>query len=186
MRRARSSLGACPTFPPRSSCASAACAAPRRPGRWARAARGRSSTGTTWSWPKSCTRECVEMAAPMTDSSASMRDAVLAVVREARAAAPRLALASAEEKNAALRAMVGRLRADRNAILSANARDVEAARAAQLSEALIDRLTLTDQRLDGMVRSVEAVIELPDPVGAVIREWTPPNRLLIPQVRAPL
>ena len=126
------------------------------------------------------------MAAPMTDSSASMRDAVLAVVREARAAAPRLALASAEEKNAALRAMVGRLRADRNAILSANARDVEAARAAQLSEALIDRLTLTDQRLDGMVRSVEAVIELPDPVGAVIREWTRPNGLVIRKVRVPL
>ncbi len=121
-----------------------------------------------------------------TGSSASMRDAVLAVVREARAAVPRLALASAEERNAALRAMGGRLRRDQNAILSANARDVEAARAGALSSALIDRLTLTDQRLDEMIRSVEAVVELPDPVGAVIREWTQPNGLVIQKVRVPL
>ena len=110
----------------------------------------------------------------------------MAVAQEARAAARRLALASSEEKDAALREMAGRLRADWKAILTANAQDVEAARAANLSAALIDRLTLTEERLEEMVRSVDAVAALPDPVGAVIGEWTRPNGLIIRKVRVPL
>jgi glutamate-5-semialdehyde dehydrogenase len=122
-----------------------------------------------------------------TGQGSSLHEAVVAVVRDARAAVPRLALASTDEKNAALRAMAARLRADdREAILTANAQDVEAARASGLSAALTDRLTLTGTRLDEMIRSVEAVTALPDPVGAVIREWSRPNGLAIRKVRVPL
>jgi glutamate-5-semialdehyde dehydrogenase len=116
----------------------------------------------------------------------SIREAVVRVAGEARPAARRLSLASTEEKNAAVREMAARLRADRGAIVEANARDVEAARAANLSAPLIDRLTLTGDRLDEMERSVEAVAALPDPVGAVISEWTRPNGLVIRKVRVPL
>ena len=111
---------------------------------------------------------------------------IVSVARAAREAAPRIARASTEEKHAALRAMAQRLRAARGGILSANAEDVKAAGAAGLSGALIDRLRLTDARIEEMVRSVEAVIELPDPVGEVMRSWRRPNGLEIRKVRVPL
>ena len=78
------------------------------------------------------------------------------------------------------------LRAQRVLILAANADDVQAAKAQGLFAALLDRLTLTEQRLEEMVASVEAVRQLPDPVGAVIRAWRQPNGLEIRKVRVPL
>ena len=116
----------------------------------------------------------------------TIQNDVVKVVREARDASRRIARASTDEKNAALRAMAGGLRAARSAILAANAEDVNAAKDEGLSAALIDRLTLTDARLDEMVRSIEAVAELPDPVGAVLRSWRRPNGLEIRTVRVPL
>jgi len=82
--------------------------------------------------------------------------------------------------------MAERLRTARGTILAANAEDVTAAKADRLSDALIDRLTLTDARLEEMVRSIEAVIELPDPVGEVLRTQHRPNGLKICKVRVPL
>ena len=81
---------------------------------------------------------------------------IVSVARAAREAAPRIARASTEEKHAALRAMAQRLRAARGEMLAANAEDVKAANVAGLSGALIDRLRLTDARIEEMVRSVEA------------------------------
>ena len=108
------------------------------------------------------------------------------VAAEAKQAARQLAHASSEQKNRALQAMAETLRAQRNQILAANAADVESARGAQLSSALIDRLTLTEPRLDEMIASVEAVLQLPDPVGEVLRRWQRPNGLDIHKVRVPL
>lgn len=71
-------------------------------------------------------------------------------------------------------------------ILAENAQDVEAAKADGLSPALIDRLTLTEQRLHEMIQSIEAVIALPDPVGEVVKTWQRPNGLLIRKTRVPL
>jgi len=115
-----------------------------------------------------------------------LHEEVARVVRAARAAARALARASTDEKNRALRAMAGQVRASAGAILAANTSDVEAAKAARLSPALIDRLALNAQRVDDMVRSIEAVVELPDPVGGVIRSWRRPNGLAIAKVRVPL
>jgi glutamate-5-semialdehyde dehydrogenase len=114
------------------------------------------------------------------------QEAVIQVVRAARAACRRLSRATTEEKNGALRAMARHLAAATGEVLAANAADVREARAAGLPEAVIDRLLLTDKRLEEMIRSVEAVVALPDPVGEVIKGWRRPNGLEIRKVRVPL
>lgn len=74
----------------------------------------------------------------------------------------------------------------RNAIAEANELDVEAARDNGISATLIDRLTLNERRMAGLVKAIRTVMSLPDPVGQVVRGWTRPNGLLIEQVREPL
>jgi glutamate-5-semialdehyde dehydrogenase len=116
----------------------------------------------------------------------NVREEVQRVAESARQAARVVAKASTTQKNAALQAIARALRAQREEIQRANATDVQEARRAGLNSALIDRLTLTDGRLDEMINSIDAVISLSDPVGAVIKEWRQPNGLLIRKVRVPL
>src|SRR5512136_157314 len=85
--------------------------------------------------------------------------------QRARAAARSLARATTDQKNAALLALADRLMADRAEILTANARDMAAAQADQLSPAMLDRLTLSETRLAAMASDVRNVAALPDPVG---------------------
>jgi glutamate-5-semialdehyde dehydrogenase len=106
--------------------------------------------------------------------------------QEAAAAASVLALASTATKNLALSSIAASLRAGRTELLAANARDMEAARAKGLSGAMLDRLALDDQRVEGMARGVEEIAALPDPVGTTIAQWTRPNGLQIARVRVPL
>ena len=108
------------------------------------------------------------------------------VAAAARVASRELAILPASQKNDAVRAMAAALVRRQAQILSANAADVESARRAGLGAALVDRLTLTESRLKEMVASAEAVASLPDPVGAVLREWQRPNGLTIRKVRVPL
>jgi glutamate-5-semialdehyde dehydrogenase len=123
---------------------------------------------------------------PPRAAASALRSAIVRVARDARAAARSLALASTGQKHAALRAMAAGLRKAQRAILAANRRDVEQARAAGLSPAVIERLALNEQRLGEMVASIEAVVQLPDPVGEVVRTWRRPNGLEIRKVRVPL
>jgi glutamate-5-semialdehyde dehydrogenase len=106
--------------------------------------------------------------------------------RRARAAARALALAPAERKNAALRAMAAAVRADRPAIMAVNRHDVSAMREAGQAGSFIDRSTLDDGRVEAIARSLEEIADLPDPVGAVIAAWERPNGLTIERVRTPL
>ena len=106
--------------------------------------------------------------------------------RRARAAARRLSLAGAEEKNAALRAMAAAIRAAAAAILAANADDVAAAKAAGQTPAFLDRLALDEARLEAVAAAVEGVAELPDPVGRVLATFERPNGLTIERVATPL
>ncbi len=106
--------------------------------------------------------------------------------RRARAAARTLARADTARKDAALAAAAAAIRAGRDAIITANARDMEAARQRQLSGALLDRLLLDAARVEGMAKSIDEVIALPDPVGQVMAEWQRPNGLTIRRVRVPL
>lgn len=104
----------------------------------------------------------------------------------AKGASRALALASTQEKNTVLMAMADALLRDQAGILEANGKDVENARKSGLSEALIDRLRLTPERLAGTAQGVREVAALEDPVGEGIRHWKRPNGLDITQVRVPL
>ncbi|MBI3768791.1 MAG: glutamate-5-semialdehyde dehydrogenase [Deltaproteobacteria bacterium] len=118
--------------------------------------------------------------------SASLEERVIALCRAARDAAPALAGASTETKNAALRAGAAALRRRAADLLAANAGDVAKAKTAGESPAFVDRLTLTPARIEAMAYGLEQVAALPDPVGETISEWTRPNGLRIAQVRVPL
>ncbi|CAL8974866.1 Gamma-glutamyl phosphate reductase [Propionicimonas sp. T2.31MG-18] len=104
----------------------------------------------------------------------------------ARTAARALAVLTRTRKDAALHAMADALAAASDPVLAANALDVDAARAAGTSAALVDRLTLTPSRLDAMAAGLRALAALPDPVGDVVRGWTNPNGVRVRQVRVPL
>jgi glutamate-5-semialdehyde dehydrogenase len=97
-----------------------------------------------------------------------------------------LAQSTSQQRNAALSAAAARIRASSPAILAANLRDMDAARARNLSAALLDRLQLNDSRVEAMARGIEDIVALADPVGTVIAEWTRPNGLRIQRVRVPL
>ena len=111
---------------------------------------------------------------------------ILDLGRRAKAAARELARLSTERKNGGLLAMADALGSHRDAILAANALDVEAARAAGLSAAMIDRLRLDENRLAAMADGIRAVAALDDPVGETIRAWTRPNGIEITKRRVPI
>ncbi|HWB60489.1 MAG TPA: glutamate-5-semialdehyde dehydrogenase [Chthoniobacteraceae bacterium] len=116
----------------------------------------------------------------------SIEEQILDFGKRARAASRALAKLTAEQKNAALEAMADKLGADADTILAANAKDVSKAKADGLSGAMIDRLTLTTERLGTMAGGIRQVAKLPDPVGEVIKEWTRPNGIKISKVRVPI
>jgi glutamate-5-semialdehyde dehydrogenase len=111
---------------------------------------------------------------------------VLDAARRARTAAAALAPLPRKVKDAALLAMADALVQAEAQILAANAEDLEAGRAAGTSEALLDRLALTPDRLAAMADGLRHVATLPDPVGEVVRGSTLPNGLELRQVRVPL
>jgi len=106
--------------------------------------------------------------------------------RQARAASNVLRSLSRSVKDAALRGIADSLRASGEHIKAENARDLEAGRAKGLSDAMLDRLALTDKRIDAMAEGLEAVAMLPDPVGDIAGQYVHPNGLRIARVRQPL
>ena len=122
----------------------------------------------------------------MDGGSGDLLAAMTALGLRARAAAADLACADSARKTAALHTAADAAQARRAAILAANARDMEAAADKGLSPALLDRLMLDDKRINGLCDGLRAVAEQPDPVGAVIADWTRPNGLRIRRVRQPL
>ncbi|MBS0232331.1 MAG: glutamate-5-semialdehyde dehydrogenase [Proteobacteria bacterium] len=116
------------------------------------------------------------------DTAALMRG----IGEAAKAASRRLAIATPDEKNAALNAAAKALRAAVPKILEANAKDIEAAKAANRPASYIDRLELNEKRIEGIAKGLEEIAKLPDPVGTVLAEWTRPNGLKFQRVRVPL
>lgn len=106
--------------------------------------------------------------------------------KKARLAAHVLAQTSEKDKNSALKAMSRVLREHSNEILEANEKDIMASRKAGLSEALIDRLSLSGDRIDAIGLSLEQIAKLPDPIGETIAEFERPNGLKIERIRTPL
>jgi glutamate-5-semialdehyde dehydrogenase len=119
-------------------------------------------------------------------TAADERDAVLDVARRGREAAVVLRTLTRDRKDAALRAIADALDAATDRIVTANADDVARATANGTDPAIVDRLTVTPDRLHAIADAVRDVAALPDPVGEVVRGWTQPNGLQIRQVRVPL
>ncbi len=111
---------------------------------------------------------------------------VLDAARRAKTASAALAPLPRKVKDAALLAMADALVVEQQRILAANAEDVAAGREAGTSEAMLDRLALTESRIAAMADGLRHVATLPDPVGEVVRGSTLPNGLELRQVRVPL
>nr|WP_298931724.1 glutamate-5-semialdehyde dehydrogenase [uncultured Erythrobacter sp.] len=121
------------------------------------------------------------------DNASSSPDVLIAgLAKSARSAQRQLAAMSSDARAAALRLAAQRLRDDSAAILAANQKDLEAGRANGLSKAMLDRLSLDKERLHGVADGVEAVANLPDPVGEVIDSLERPNGLKMSRVRVPI
>ncbi|HEY3554304.1 MAG TPA: glutamate-5-semialdehyde dehydrogenase [Casimicrobiaceae bacterium] len=104
----------------------------------------------------------------------------------ARAASRVLARTDTHAKNRALTATAVALRGNAQAILDANARDVEAARAAKHDDAFVDRLTLSPGSVEAMARGVEEIVALPDPVGEISELRYRPSGIQVGLMRVPL
>jgi glutamate-5-semialdehyde dehydrogenase len=111
---------------------------------------------------------------------------MLELGKNARKAAKVLALAPTRQKNAALLAMAKAVRGSSEKIIAANTAEIIAAKAKDLKESFIDRLTLTPARVEAMAKGLEEIATLPDPVGAILSEWTRPNGMVISRVRVPI
>jgi glutamate-5-semialdehyde dehydrogenase len=106
--------------------------------------------------------------------------------RAAKTAARALALASTRVKNEALHQMARGLDEKAAAVLDANRSDLERARTAGVSRAFVDRLTLTEGRIEEMAAGLRQIGALPDPVGETVESWRRPNGIEISRVRVPL
>lgn len=115
-----------------------------------------------------------------------MRQQVHDAARRARAAARVLASLPTVAKDSVLNAAADALEKHSATILAANTEDVDAARAAGTPEAMLDRLALNPQRIDGIAAGLRQIVGLPDPVGEVLRGYTLPNGLVLRQQRVPL
>jgi len=105
---------------------------------------------------------------------------------KARVASRILALASADQKESALRGAAASIRQAAKDLVAANDADMKRAARAGLGEALLDRLRLTPDRTEGMATGIEMISSLPDPVGRVLAQWERPNGLQIQRVSVPL
>ncbi|WP_457145042.1 glutamate-5-semialdehyde dehydrogenase [Mycobacterium sp. URHB0021] len=115
-----------------------------------------------------------------------LRQQVHDAARRARVAARELAMLSTAAKNSALHAAADNLLREAAAILEANREDLAAAKAAGTPEAMLDRLALNPQRLEGIAAGLRQVAGLPDPIGEVLRGQTLPNGLVLRQQRVPI
>ena len=114
-----------------------------------------------------------------------MTDAFQQILDDARAASIVLAQTSTTVKNQVLEAIADGLLTNSDRIVTANAHDLNLSRGDGMAEGLLDRLTLTTERVEGLARAVRDIVALPDPIGDVLGGSTLPNGLHLTQVRVP-
>lgn len=122
----------------------------------------------------------------MTAQLDSVTQQIAAITKAARQAQKKLAGASRAVKDAALAAMGEAIDTNRARILEANAVDIDRGKEQNTPSALLDRLQLTDERIDGLVSALGELASLPDPIGDVVRGNNLPNGIRLQQVRVPL
>lgn len=115
-----------------------------------------------------------------------IKSLVLKKAREAKDGARAVARASSEQKNNALIKMAGALKKKAGDLKKANKKDIDAAKKKGLPGAMIDRLTLTDKRIDEMAQGLVEIAALPDPVGEITKMWQRPNGMMVGKMRVPI
>lgn len=115
-----------------------------------------------------------------------IKDLVFKKANEAKEASRSIARASTELKNRIILRMAEYLKKNKEEIVRANKVDIENAEKKGLTKALIDRLTLTDSRIDEMIKGLQEITALPDPVGEITKMWLRPNGMLVGKMRVPI
>jgi glutamate-5-semialdehyde dehydrogenase len=105
---------------------------------------------------------------------------------KAKAAAGELLKLDSQQKNSALRMMADGIRSNTDRLQSANQQDLENGKKKGLTNALLDRLTLTDARIESMAKGLEEIAQLKDPVGEIVSQWHRPGGFEVGQMRIPL
>lgn len=113
-------------------------------------------------------------------------ETIYGIVKEAKAASRHIASSSTEQKNKILHSVSRLLLHKKSFLQQENEKDLQDAEKQNLSDALIDRLTLSDKVIEEMACGIEAVAALPDPVGEICRMWKRPNGLMVGKMRIPL
>ena len=116
----------------------------------------------------------------------SFKEEAVQLGKQAKTAARKLATLSTEEKNRALRLMADSLDGQRGFLLEENQKDLDSARRAGTTTAVLDRIALDPTRVQAMAEGLRAVAALPDPVREVVKMWRRPNGLQVGKMRIPL
>ena len=115
-----------------------------------------------------------------------LKESIRTLGIKAKKAAYLLANISENRKNTALKELKKNLKISQNELIDINQKDIENASNINLSSAMIDRLTLTSERIEGMISNLDEIIKLKNPIGNIISEWTRPNGLHIQKRSVPL
>jgi len=115
-----------------------------------------------------------------------IKNKVLAKAKEAKEASRFIGNASTDLKNRIILKMAEYLKQKKDMLIKANVVDIKNAEKKGLTKALIDRLTLTEKRIDEMVKGLEEIVSLPDPVGEITKMWLRPNGMLVGRMRVPI
>ena len=118
--------------------------------------------------------------------SKELKEKLFLMGENARKASQTLTLANSKIKNNALEAMAADIETNKEIILEANIKDIENAKANNISKSFLDRLILNDERIQSISNGLREIIKIEDPVGQIISEWNRPNGLNIERVRTPL
>ena len=122
----------------------------------------------------------------MSIQSQFLKDQALSLGKRAKAAARRLARVPTADKNRALSLMAEQLETQSSFLIAQNEKDLELAKSAGVSSAVLDRIALNAGRVKGMAKGLRDVIALPDPVREVVKMWRRPNGLQVGRMRIPL
>ncbi len=116
----------------------------------------------------------------------SIKDNILELGKNAKKASVDMKLCSNSQKNEALSNLIKNISKNKSKILEANNIDLENGKKKSLSTPLMNRLTLTDKSVDGLMKSIEDIISIPDPIGLILEEWERPNGLKFRKMSTPL
>jgi len=118
--------------------------------------------------------------------SENINDLINQIARQAKEASRGMSSATTAQKNSALEGIAQELESSRKILIEENDKDLKNAEENGLTAAMIDRLRLTHERIDGMAQGLRQLVDLPDPVGGLIEEKLRPNGLQIRKVRTPI